>query len=174
MINIKEFDHKLTMPKTGKLLGLSDYQEEIIDHLMFDNQTIYYKARMGNSTAVIYYLFLNLLMRKDFHIVYIAANEESLAKIKKDFELYLSYNLRYIEDRNYSEDGNLISIETTGSSVLFIDSKRIEKYLEFNMPIKEFPKHCDKVMCENYVFPSWAEKELEKSSNCIVQYLLEN
>lgn len=174
MIDIKEFDHKLTMPKTGKLLGLSAYQEEIIEHLMYDNQTIFYKTRMGNSTAVIYYIYLNLLMKNNFHICYIGATEELTNKIKNDFELYLRYNLKYIEDRNYTEEDGVYTIDSTGSSVTFLNVENVSKALEFNCPIKKFPDHCDKLIVENYVFASWAEKDLEKFSKTTIQYLLEN
>lgn len=174
MLDIKEFDRKLTMPKTGKLLGLSAYQEEIINHLMNDCQTINYRTRMGNSTAVIYYLLLNLILNKDFHVCYIGGSEEIINKIKNDFEMYLRYNLKFIEDRNYLEENGKYTIGSTGSSVVFITSERVEEALKYGVKLKDLPSKCSKLICENYVFPSWAEKDLEKQLNSSVQYLLEN
>lgn len=173
-MDIKEFDRKLTMPKTGKLLGLSSYQEEIIEHLLNDTQTINYKTRMGNSTAVIYYLFLMLLKNENFNVCYIGASEELVNKIKHDFEMYLRYNLKFIEDHNYLDEGNRITIECTKSSVTFLTKDRILSGLEFGELIRDFPSGCSKTICENYVFSSSDEKLIERKGNTKVQYLLEN
>lgn len=173
-MDIKEFDRKLTMPKTGKLLGLSDYQEDIIQHLLNDNQIISYKTRMGNSTALIYYLFLMLLRKEKFNVCYIGATEELVNKIKHDFEMYLRYNLKFIDDHNYLDEGDKITIESTGSSISFITKDRIMEGLEFSELVREFPLKCSKIICENYVFSSSDEKIIEGKSGTKVQYLLEN
>jgi len=163
-MNFNDYNGKFTMPKTGRKLNLSIYQEEIIDALIEGRQTIYYRSRMGNSTAMIYYLFVSMLETPAYKICYIGSNDESVAKFKEDFEKYLSYNLSFLTDKTYyTDDKGNISFDN-------------ESIIEFYTPdtINKAASDYNKVICENYVFQSNDEKQLEAKLNKNIQYVLEN
>jgi len=162
-MNINEYNGKFTMPKTGRKLNLSIYQEEIIDDLIEGHKTIYYRSRMGNSTAMIFFMFVSMLEHPKYKICYIGANEEQVNKFKDDFEKYLAYNLKFMNERTYysDNDGN-ISLENE-SNIDFYTASQVNKAGTY-----------DKVICENYVFSSSEEKQLEDKLNTNIQYVLEN
>lgn len=168
-MNIRDLDGKLTMPKTGKVLTLSPYQEEIINNLRSSNQNIYYRTRMGNSTALIYYLIWSIINNENYKICYIANTPETRNKTQMDFEKYLQYNLKVVNDNYYSEkDGIRIDND---SAIEFYTAERVLEALNERAQIKT---KFDKVICENYVFSMSEEKDLKKLFNNDIQYLLEN
>jgi Xaa-Pro aminopeptidase len=168
-MNIRELDGKLVMPKTGKVLTLSPYQEEIINNLYNSNQNIYYRTRMGNSTALIYFLILVMKNIANYKICYIANNDETKNKTESDFEKYLQYNLKLINDTYIAEE-NTIGLDND-SNVTFYTADRVSEALKERASIKT---KFDKIICENYVFSSSEEKELQKLFKTDIQYLLEN
>lgn len=169
MMNIRELDGKLIMPKTGKVLTLSPYQEEIINNLYNSNQNIYYRTRMGNSTALIYFLILIMKNINNYKICYIANNDETKNKTEMDFEKYLQYNLKLINDTYIAEE-NTIGLDND-SNVTFYTANKVSEALKERASIKT---KFDKIICENYVFSSSEEKELQKLFKTDIQYLLEN
>lgn len=169
MMNIRELDGKLIMPKTGKVLTLSPYQEEIINNLYNSNQNIYYRTRMGNSTALIYFLILIMKNINNYKICYIANNDETKNKTEMDFEKYLQYNLKLINDTYIAEE-NTIGLDND-SNVTFYTANKVSEALKERTSIKT---KFDKIICENYVFSSSEEKELQKLFKTDIQYLLEN
>lgn len=168
-MNIRELDGKLIMPKTGKVLTLSPYQEEIINNLYNSNQNIYYRTRMGNSTALIYFLILIMKNINNYKICYIANNDETKNKTEMDFEKYLQYNLKLINDTYIAEE-NTIGLDND-SNVTFYTANKVSEALKERTSIKT---KFDKIICENYVFSSSEEKELQKLFKTDIQYLLEN
>lgn len=168
-MNIRELDGKLVMPKTGKVLTLSPYQEEIINSLYKSNQNIYYRTRMGNSTALIYFLILSMKNNENYKICYIANNEETKNKTQSDFEKYLQYNLKLINN-TYIAEYNNIRLKNN-SNVTFYTAYKVSEALKERASIKT---KFDKIICENYVFSSDEEKELQKLFKLDIQYLLEN
>lgn len=168
-MNIRELDGKLIMPKTGKVLTLSPYQEEIINNLYNSNQNIYYRTRMGNSTALIYFLILIMKNINNYKICYIANNDETKNKTEMDFEKYLQYNLKLINDTYIAEE-NTIGLDND-SNVTFYTANKVSEALKERASIKT---KFDKIICENYVFSSSEEKELQKLFKTDIQYLLEN
>ena len=168
-MNIRELDGKLIMPKTGRMLSLTPYQEEIIENLMNTSQNIYYRTRMGNSTALIYYFIMMLKNKENYKICYVSSDIATSDKTRFDFEKYLQYNLKYINDNYYSEKDS-VKFET-GSSVTFVTAGQLEDALMGRASMKS---KFDKVICENYVFSRSVEADITRFFNQDIQYLLEN
>lgn len=168
-MNIRELDGKLVMPKTGRMLSLTPYQEEIIENLMNTSQNIYYRTRMGNSTALIYYFIMMLKNNENYKICYVSSDITSSDKTRFDFEKYLHYNLKYINNNYYSEKDN-VEFET-GSSVTFYTANQLLEYLNGRNNINT---KFDKIICENYVFGRNEEIDLKQVFKQDIQYLLEN